>query len=112
MPRGTLVVTSGPVSEEAEPAYDEWYDTPHVPQVPAPPGPVSARRPRLAGTSVFGPPAQDGGTRRYLTLYEIEAADVAHAAETSAAALPGMTMTQVMAPGRTTVPPAEEIPRT
>ena len=40
MPKGIIVVYSGPDSPEHDEEYNEWYDTVHVPEVCSVPGVV------------------------------------------------------------------------
>ena len=63
MPRGVMVVQSGP-AEGREDEYNDWYENVHLPEVLAVPGFVGARRFR----------ALDGD--HYLTIYELDADDI------------------------------------
>jgi hypothetical protein len=108
MSRGILLVTSAPTSAETEPAYHEWYENVHIPEVLSVPGFVSARRLRLVGPDTSG----QTGAPRYLTIYEIETADVASAAAALETAAPGMTTSDALAYDQVTTSLFEEISRT
>jgi len=68
MPKAVYVVQSSPLDAEHEPAYDEWYENTHIPEVLDVPGFVSVRRFRVVGGG------EDAHT--FLTIYEIEADDL------------------------------------
>lgn len=73
MPRGAMVVQSGPVSVDRDDEFNDWLDHTHIPEVLETPGFVGATRYRLVQT------VSDGGggePPEYLTVYEIEADDV------------------------------------
>lgn len=69
MPKGVFVVQSGPASPEQEAAYNDWYTNTHIPELLAVPGFVGARRYKVHGDAAV--------THPYLTIYEIDADDVA-----------------------------------
>jgi hypothetical protein len=73
MPKGILLVRSGPASPETEDEYNRWYTEVHIPELLAVPGFVAARRYRLhaaAGSADEGEPAS------YLAVYEVEGGDL------------------------------------
>jgi hypothetical protein len=67
MPKGLLVVESSPETAARDDEYNAWYNDIHIPEICAIPGVVGARRYRLTG---------DGGTPRYLAIYDLDAADL------------------------------------
>ena len=67
MPKGIMVVQTGPVSAEREGEYNDWYAGTHIPEILAVPGFVGARRYKLAGGD---------GAPSYLAIYEIDADDI------------------------------------
>jgi hypothetical protein len=84
VPKGIMVVQSGPADPAREDEYNDWYDNTHVPEICAVPGFVSARR-----YKVHGAPAGDPA---YLAIYEIDADDLtAPAAELRARSAAGLT---------------------
>ncbi|CAI7975993.1 MULTISPECIES: DUF4286 family protein [Parafrankia] len=74
MPKGILVVQTRPVSAEREDEYNKWYSEEHVPDILKIPGFVGARRYRVRDTADV---TADPGTLEYITIYEIEADDLA-----------------------------------
>lgn len=74
MPRGVFVVQCRPVSAEREDEFNTWYDEEHIPDVLRIPGMVTARRYRARDAAHITVGAD---TREYLTVYEIEADDLA-----------------------------------
>jgi hypothetical protein len=70
MPKGIIVVYSGPDSPEHDKEYNEWYDTVHLPEVCSVPGVVSARRFNLS--TVQRNPVEPS-TPRYVAIIEIDA---------------------------------------
>jgi hypothetical protein len=69
MPKGIMVVESGP-AEGREDDYNDWYTNTHIPEILAMPGFVTAYRYRVVD------PAQAGGKARYLAIYHLEADDL------------------------------------
>jgi hypothetical protein len=65
---GGLLVASMNVDAAAEPEFNEWYNTEHLPQLGAVPGVLRARR--------YTSPAADR-ERKYLALYHMTAPNVA-----------------------------------
>ncbi len=57
-----LLVTESQVDPKVEDAWNDWYDNVHLPEITGCPGFVSSTR----------YVAEDGDTRRYLALYELE----------------------------------------
>jgi hypothetical protein len=87
VPKGIMVVQSGPVDPAREDEYNDWYDNTHVPQICAIPGFVSARRYKVHGAHPADPAAP-----AYLAIYEIDADDLAApAAELRARSAAGRT---------------------
>jgi hypothetical protein len=72
--KGIMVVESGPSDSSRDADYNEWYRTVHVPEMCAVPGIVSAQRYRRRDA---GGGASDPARHRYLTIYELEADDLA-----------------------------------
>ena len=72
MPKGIMVVQTGPKDASVEDEYNAWYRV-HIEEVRAVPGFVAARR-----YKVHGPPAADGRgpSHSYLSIYEIDADDL------------------------------------
>jgi hypothetical protein len=89
MPRGLIVVYSGPESPERDEEYNEWYDNVHIPEVCSVDGIISARRFRLS--TVQRNPV-DSTTPRYLAIYEIDTADLQTVADELGARLKNGTM--------------------
>lgn len=73
MPKGILVVQSGPSDPAREEEYNQWYGGTHVPEVLAVPGIVGARRYRVHGGGDAG---ADPSSHPYVAIYEIEADDL------------------------------------
>jgi len=75
MPRGGyLLVFSNPTEGEDD-AFNDWYDSIHVPDVLAVDGVVSARRfeiDAIETPEVDGLPALPPPTHRYLAMYELD----------------------------------------
>jgi hypothetical protein len=69
MPKGILVVESGP-AEGREDDYNDWYSNTHIPEILQVPGFISANRYRVTD------PAHSGGKATYLAVYELEADDL------------------------------------
>jgi hypothetical protein len=70
MPKGIMVVESGP-AEGREDEYNDWYANTHIPEILSKvPGFVGATRYRVAN------PAEPGSKARYLAIYELEADDL------------------------------------
>ena len=66
---GGLLLNAMNVTPEAEDDFNAWYDEEHVPALSAVPGTLAARRYRSG---------EDGeGTHRYVTIYHLEAPEVA-----------------------------------
>lgn len=86
-----LVSTDCVPGREAE--FSEWYDTVHIPDVLRVPGFVAAQR-FTAGTGIRG----ERPEHRFLAVYEIEADDLDAAQAALRAAVPGMRMSDAMAP--------------
>ena len=61
MARGLLIVESHPASPEQAPAYHDWYDNKHIPEILQLDGFISARR--LESLAAGDP---------FITVYEIE----------------------------------------
>jgi hypothetical protein len=64
---GGLLVASMNVDPAAEPEFNEWYNTEHLPQLGAVPGVLCARRFRAG---------EAGVERKYLALYHLQAPEV------------------------------------
>ena len=73
MAKGIMVVESEPVDPDAEDEYDRWYREVHIPELLAVPGFVGARRYRIRKELGHG----ESDKPRYLTVYELEADDLA-----------------------------------
>jgi hypothetical protein len=75
MPIGKdLLVVWVTVAAEVEIPWNKWYDEEHLPEVAQCPGFLSAQR----------YVTQDGGKRRYLTIYELENPDALKSTEFAA----------------------------
>lgn len=70
MPKGIMVVRTGPSDPAREDEYNDWYSNTHIPQVCAVPGITAARRFKVRG-------AADGEAPVYLAIYELDADDLA-----------------------------------
>jgi hypothetical protein len=100
MAHGILLVLSDPVSPEADAEYNDWYDNVHLPEILAVAGFTAARRFRVAQAQL----ASQGGPdavrarfpHRYAAVYEVEAPDVAQAAQSLGAASPGLRMSEAL----------------
>lgn len=68
MPKGIMVVQSGPCDPAREDEYNEWYSGTHLPEVLAIPGFTAARRYKVHGATPSGHP--------YAAVYEIDADDL------------------------------------
>jgi hypothetical protein len=66
MPKGVMVVQTGPVDAAREDEYHDWYTNTHIPEILAIPGFVSARRFKVRG----------GAEPSYLAIYELDADDL------------------------------------
>src|ERR1700760_3991000 len=75
MPRGVFLAWSSPVSPEQLAEFDQWYRTTHIPQ-------VRAAVPSISDVARYElvDPAADGPSHRYLTVYELDDADIGAAA--------------------------------
>ena len=85
-----LMVMSNPVAGR-EDEYNEWYDSVHLGEVLQVPGFVAARR-FVAGSSVRG----GEPSHKYLSIYEIEADDLAAALAALSEAVKGMHMSDAI----------------
>ncbi len=68
-----MVVESEPVDPGAEDEYDRWYREVHIPELLAVPGFAGARRYRIREDLGHG----ESHKLRFLTVYELEADDLA-----------------------------------
>ena len=75
MAKGVFLAWSSPVSPEQLAEFDEWYRTTHIPQVRAAVPSISA----VARYELIDP-AGAGPSYRYLTVYELDDADIGAAA--------------------------------
>jgi hypothetical protein len=94
MAKGLLIAWSSPVSDEADAAFNEWYEGTHMPQVRAAiPSVTAVHRYRTADV-----PGGLQPQHRYLAVYEMDSEDVAAAqAALAAAGADGrMTFTETM----------------
>jgi hypothetical protein len=73
VPRGIMVVESGPIDSDREAEYNEWYSGRHIPEICAIAGFVGARRYKVRGAEGANSAAQKP---RYLAVYELEADDL------------------------------------
>jgi len=78
MPKGVLIVPSGPSDPSREDEYNEWYDNTHIREVRDVPGVVSTRRFTLSAVQRN---ALDESTPRYLAIYELDADDLQSVAD-------------------------------
>lgn len=100
MAKALMLVWTSPVAGRDE-EFRRWYDTVHIPDVrTAVPSVAAATRYRLARTGE-GPP-------RYLTVYELEAADTGGITETLGAAFGDGRMELTPAMDMTDHPPVLE----
>jgi hypothetical protein len=113
MAQGILLVLSNPVTPDADAAYNDWYDNVHLPEILALAGFTAARRFRLSETQL----ASQGGLDavrarfpyRYAAVYEVEAPDVAKAAESLGAASHTLRMSDALDRGGITAVLFEQI---
>jgi hypothetical protein len=71
VPKGILVVQSGPADPSRLDEYNDWYTNTHIPDMLAGPGFIAARRyRRLEETDT------PDGIPPYLAIYELEADDL------------------------------------
>ncbi|HEX4090557.1 MAG TPA: hypothetical protein VHZ33_17730 [Trebonia sp.] len=69
MPKGIMLVQSGPSDPAREDEYNDWYASVHIPQILGLPGFTGARRYRaLNPANADAPP--------YLAIYDLEADDL------------------------------------
>ena len=75
MAKGVFLAWSSPVSPDQLGAFDEWYESTHIPQ-------VRAAVPSISGVARYElvNPAANGPSHRYLTVYELDDADIGAAA--------------------------------
>jgi hypothetical protein len=75
MAKGVFLAWSSPVSGDQLAAFDAWYEGTHIPQ-------VRAAVPSISGVARYElvEPGADGPSHRYLTVYELDDADIATAA--------------------------------
>jgi hypothetical protein len=66
MPKGIMIVQSGPSDPAREDEYNQWYSHTHLPEILAVPGFTAARRYK----------AHNGANQEYLAVYEIDAGDL------------------------------------
>jgi len=78
MPKGVIIVYSGPADASREAEYNRWYDEVHLPEVCSIPGIVSARRFSLSATQRTPP---DALTPRYAAIYELDTDDIQNVAD-------------------------------
>jgi len=69
VPKGIMVVRTGPSDSSREDEYNDWYTGTHIPQVCAVPGITGARRYKVHDATGEGP--------AYLAIYDLEADDLA-----------------------------------
>ncbi|OZC76315.1 hypothetical protein CH304_17375 [Rhodococcus sp. 15-649-1-2] len=73
MAKALLLAWSSPTAAETQTEFDNWYNGTHIPQIrDAVPSITAAHRYRLSEPTATG-------TGRYLTVYEMDDADVGHA---------------------------------
>ncbi|MFG1924540.1 hypothetical protein [Cryptosporangium sp. NPDC048952] len=98
MAKTLLLVWSTPASPDVEAEFNRWYEETHIPELRAAVGSIEVvNRYRKHGT--------DGATR-YLTVYEVDDADVDAATATFYAGIGGTTQTDTI--DMTGNPPAIE----
>jgi hypothetical protein len=69
VPKGIMLVQSGPSDPAREDEYNDWYANTHIPQICAVPGITGARRYKALN--------QDNGEARpYLAVYDLDADDL------------------------------------
>ena len=75
MAKGVFLAWSSPVSLEQLAEFDEWYRATHIPQ-------VRAAVPSISDVARYElvDPAANGPSHRYLTVYELDEADIPAAA--------------------------------
>lgn len=99
-----LLVFSSPRSTADESAFDEWYDTVHIPQVvEVVPGVVSGHRFVLSPVQLGGGVSE--GPRRRLTIYQVEAGRVEEAVSALGSAMRDGSLDQSELIDRTSAPP-------
>jgi hypothetical protein len=69
-----MMVQAGPASPDLEDEFNRWYDQEHIPEMLAVAGFTAARRYRRFPATATEPSAPS-----YLTIYEVEADDLAAA---------------------------------
>jgi hypothetical protein len=93
MAKGVFLAWSSPVSPDQLAAFDEWYEGTHIPQ-------VRAAVPSISGAARYElvDPAAGQPSYRYLTVYELDDADIpaAAAAMNESAAAGQLDMTPAM----------------
>lgn len=73
MPKGIMVVQSGPCDPAREDEYNDWYSHTHLPEIRAVPGFVAARRYKVHDG---GEPRPGSPAHSYVAIYEIDADDL------------------------------------
>lgn len=73
MTRAVLTIASNPRDSATEDAYNAWYSGPHLADIRATPGVVTAYRCRLADTQLV---PGSGTPQRFLMVCELEVDDV------------------------------------
>ncbi|MGO9103190.1 MAG: hypothetical protein ACLP9Y_28510 [Mycobacterium sp.] len=75
MARNVFVVLTNPIAD-ADQAFNEWYDTTHIPQVLDVPGVVAAQRYAISEVNVPDdqelPAVLPPPTHRYMVIYELD----------------------------------------
>jgi hypothetical protein len=68
VPKGIMVVQSGPSDPAREDEYNDWYSNSHIPQICAVPGTTGARRYKTLNPATADAP--------YLAIYDLDAGDL------------------------------------
>jgi hypothetical protein len=69
VPKGIMLVQSGPSDPAREDEYNDWYANTHIPQIRAVPGITGARRYKALNPA-------NGDARPYLAVYDLDADDL------------------------------------
>jgi hypothetical protein len=69
VPKGIMLVQSGPSDPAREDEYNDWYANTHIPQICAVPGITGAHRYKALNPA-------NGEARPYLAIYDLDADDL------------------------------------
>ena len=92
MSKSALIATASVKTEADVPAYNEWYDNTHIPEVCA----ALACVTNVTRFSIIDPTTGEASKVRMTAIYELETEDLQAAAAKFFAALPTMNRTELM----------------